>query len=81
MGSLHLQKKTLMSHSKMFGLIWITKLMFRKTMNWISGSTDSSVTKGGVSFLLKVRMVLAEAMKSMYFIHTRTALDTTAVFA
>ena len=59
----------------------MTKLIFLKAINYISGSAESKVTKGGVNFRHKVLIVSAEAMKSIYLIQTRTALKTTAGFA
>ena len=58
------------------------KLMFLRATYCTSGSDDNNVTKGGANFFVKFALNSAsEAIISMYFMSTLTALKTTAALA
>mmetsp|Transcript_16557 Transcript_16557/g.45614 ORF Transcript_16557/g.45614 Transcript_16557/m.45614 type:complete len:200 (-) Transcript_16557:679-1278(-) len=86
MGSLYLQKKTLISFSRMWGRFCTMRLMLRSATYWISGSELSRVTRGGASLRVRarmasLRMLEGPPMSSMYDKITLTALITTAELA
>mmetsp|Transcript_15297 Transcript_15297/g.49943 ORF Transcript_15297/g.49943 Transcript_15297/m.49943 type:complete len:257 (-) Transcript_15297:356-1126(-) len=81
MGSLYLQKKTLISCSKILARFCTIRLMLRSATYWISGSDDRSVTRGGAIFLYSGLSASCEVIRSMYRIITLTADRTTAELA
>mmetsp|Transcript_32481 Transcript_32481/g.85523 ORF Transcript_32481/g.85523 Transcript_32481/m.85523 type:complete len:255 (-) Transcript_32481:304-1068(-) len=81
MGSLYLQKNTLISCSRICGRFCTIRLMFRSATYWISGSEFSRVTSGGASLRQSWRTVSWFEMRSRYESTTLTALSTTAELA
>mmetsp|Transcript_17122 Transcript_17122/g.66677 ORF Transcript_17122/g.66677 Transcript_17122/m.66677 type:complete len:255 (-) Transcript_17122:354-1118(-) len=78
MGSLYLQKNTFISYWRMLGLFWRIRLMLRRATYWISGSLESSVTRGAAILRLSVRMTSCDWMWSMKLISSLIAPSTTA---
>mmetsp|Transcript_72526 Transcript_72526/g.161159 ORF Transcript_72526/g.161159 Transcript_72526/m.161159 type:complete len:257 (+) Transcript_72526:2049-2819(+) len=81
MGSLYLQKKTLISCARMLGRFCTIRLMLRSATYWISGSEERRVTRGGAIFLYRALSASWDVIRSMYLIMTLTADSTTAEFA
>mmetsp|Transcript_16996 Transcript_16996/g.27618 ORF Transcript_16996/g.27618 Transcript_16996/m.27618 type:complete len:251 (-) Transcript_16996:397-1149(-) len=81
MGSLYLQKKTLISCSRICGCRCTIRLMLRRATYCISGAALSRVTSGGASLRRSPRRKASSSMADMQFRTTLAALMTTAAFA
>mmetsp|Transcript_58673 Transcript_58673/g.122596 ORF Transcript_58673/g.122596 Transcript_58673/m.122596 type:complete len:333 (+) Transcript_58673:584-1582(+) len=80
-GSLYLQKNTLVSPWRMWGQRWHTSWMLRSATYCISGSEERRVTRGGASFLATARAASCVGTRSMNRSTTLTAERTTAALA
>mmetsp|Transcript_37360 Transcript_37360/g.93847 ORF Transcript_37360/g.93847 Transcript_37360/m.93847 type:complete len:255 (-) Transcript_37360:404-1168(-) len=81
MGSLYLQKNTFISCCSSVRRFCTMRLMLRSATYWISGSLDSSVTRGGAIFRWMLFSTSWLWMSGMNFIRTFTAPRTTAELA